>query len=112
MHLDQLIGCVAYFDLDDASCIFPTKYQYVAVHSFGFPRQAAKIFPQFKLVWLAEETKKHLPLELDFIHEGKNAEKVAQQLKCFEWVKVCTRKTHTSFSVPRYPKGEIYLVKD
>lgn len=33
-------------------------------------------FPDFKFQWLVEESKKNLPIELDFLHEGKNAEKV------------------------------------
>ncbi|XP_039268202.2 aarF domain-containing protein kinase 1-like [Styela clava] len=62
-------------------------------------RLAAKIFPEFNMVWLSEETQKHLPLELDFLHEGKNAEKVAEQLKCFEWLKV--PKIHWNISSER-----------
>lgn len=38
------------------------------------------IFPDFRLQWLVEESKKNLPVELDFMHEGKNTEKVAQKL--------------------------------
>lgn len=34
-------------------------------------RTAALIFPDFKLLWLVEETKKNLPLELDFLHEAR-----------------------------------------
>lgn len=36
----------------------------------------AWVFPDFKMQWLADETKKNLPVELDFLHEGLNAEKV------------------------------------
>lgn len=36
-------------------------------------------FPDFKMQWLVEETKKNLPIELDFINEGKNAEKVLDE---------------------------------
>jgi aarF domain-containing kinase len=46
------------------------------------------VFPSFDLVWLAEETRKNLPIELDFINEGKNAEKVAVMLKKFSFVKI------------------------
>ena len=46
------------------------------------------IFPAFNLVWLAEETRKNLPVELDFVNEGKNAEKVAGYLKKFTFVKI------------------------
>lgn len=37
----------------------------------------ARVFPDFKMQWLVEETKKNLPIELDFEHEGRNAEKVS-----------------------------------
>lgn len=36
------------------------------------------LFPDFKFQWLVEESKKNLPIELDFLHEGKNTEKVCQ----------------------------------
>lgn len=36
----------------------------------------AWVFPDFKMQWLVEESKKNLPIELDFLNEGKNAEKV------------------------------------
>lgn len=39
-------------------------------------------------MWLVEESKKHLPLELDFEHEGQNAEKIVQFVKKFPFVKV------------------------
>lgn len=37
----------------------------------------AYVFPDFKMQWLVEESKKNLPIELDFLNEGKNAEKVS-----------------------------------
>lgn len=49
---------------------------------------AAWVFPDFKLLWLAEETKKNLPLELDFEHEGQNADRVRGLIADCEWVKV------------------------
>jgi aarF domain-containing kinase len=48
----------------------------------------AKIFPDFKFVWLAEETEKLLPLELDFLNEGKNCERLAKILSKFNFVKL------------------------
>lgn len=39
------------------------------------------VFPDFKFQWLVDETKKNLPIELDFLHEGKNAEKVMRRLR-------------------------------
>ncbi|XP_017938405.1 uncharacterized aarF domain-containing protein kinase 1 isoform X1 [Manacus vitellinus] len=47
-----------------------------------------QIFPDFEFMWLGEEAKKNLPLELDFLHEGRNAEKVAYMLKNFDFLKV------------------------
>jgi aarF domain-containing kinase len=40
------------------------------------------------MVWLAEETRKNLPVELDFINEGRNAEKLANILKKCPFVKI------------------------
>lgn len=34
------------------------------------------VFPDFKMQWLVDESKKNLPIELDFLNEGHNAEKV------------------------------------
>lgn len=48
----------------------------------------SKIFPEFKFKWLAEETEKNLPIELDFINEAKNIEKVAKMLEKHSFVKV------------------------
>lgn len=39
-------------------------------------------------MWLAEETKKNLPLELDFLHEGRNCERVERLFKHFCFLKV------------------------
>ncbi|XP_074091727.1 aarF domain-containing protein kinase 1 isoform X4 [Macrotis lagotis] len=47
-----------------------------------------QLFPEFEFMWLVDEAKKNLPLELDFLNEGKNAEKVAEMLKHFEFLKV------------------------
>lgn len=48
----------------------------------------SKIFPEFQMQWLVEETKKNIAKELDFIQEGKNAEKVAEIFKNYSWLKV------------------------
>ncbi|XP_064484015.1 aarF domain-containing protein kinase 1-like isoform X2 [Ornithodoros turicata] len=48
----------------------------------------AKVFPEFTLMWLADETKRNLPVELDFIHEGHNTERVKNMFKHFKWLKV------------------------
>lgn len=47
-----------------------------------------QIFPDLEFMWLVEEAKKNLPLELDFLNEGRNAEKVAHMLRNFDFLKV------------------------
>ncbi|XP_043243069.1 aarF domain-containing protein kinase 1-like [Amphibalanus amphitrite] len=51
-------------------------------------RLVSWVFPDFELMWLAEETKKNLPRELDFSQEAKNAERVADMFKHFAWLRV------------------------
>jgi len=46
------------------------------------------IFPEFQFRWLAEETRKNLPLELDFVNEGKNCERVAEMFGHLPFLKV------------------------
>lgn len=46
------------------------------------------VFPDFKMQWLVDESKKNLPIELDFLNEGRNAEKVAGMFKDYKWLKV------------------------
>ncbi|XP_072032630.1 aarF domain-containing protein kinase 1-like [Amphiura filiformis] len=48
----------------------------------------AWVFPEFEFLWLSEEMKKKLPVELDFIQEGHNAEKIARLLGHFKFLKV------------------------
>lgn len=48
----------------------------------------SKIFPKFNFMWLAEETRRNLPFELDFYNEGKNAETMAAILRKFSWLKI------------------------
>lgn len=57
------------------------------------------LFPEFKFQWLVDESKKHLPLELDFEHEGRNAEKIMHFCKKFPFVKVVTI-SHMVLSFP------------
>uniref|UniRef100_A0A1A7YFC1 AarF domain-containing protein kinase 1 n=2 Tax=Iconisemion striatum TaxID=60296 RepID=A0A1A7YFC1_9TELE len=46
------------------------------------------LFPDFAFMWLVEEAKKNMPLELDFLNEGHNAERVASMLSHFPFLKV------------------------
>ena len=47
-----------------------------------------RLFPEFQFTWLVEETKKNLPLELDFLNEGKNSEKLQQKFSKLKFLKV------------------------
>lgn len=51
-------------------------------------RVTSWIFPEFKFDWLVDETKKNIPQELDFLREGRNAEKVEKLYSHYEWFKV------------------------
>lgn len=57
------------------------------------------VFPDFKMQWLVDESKKNLPIELDFLNEGKNAEKIAQICKEYDWLKV--PKIYWNYSTKR-----------
>uniref|UniRef100_A0A7N8XC51 AarF domain-containing protein kinase 1 n=1 Tax=Mastacembelus armatus TaxID=205130 RepID=A0A7N8XC51_9TELE len=46
------------------------------------------LFPDFAFMWLVEEAKKNMPLELDFLNEGCNAERVATMLAHFPFLKI------------------------
>lgn len=59
----------------------------------------AKLFPNFSFLWLAESTKKNIPLELDFRHEGRNADKTRRLLDYFDWLRV--PKIHWELSSSR-----------
>ena len=61
-------------------------------HFFQFLVKAVNwAFPNFDYVWLGEETRKNLPVELDFVNEGKNCEKLGQMLSKFDFLKVWKR---------------------
>lgn len=51
------------------------------------------LFPDFAFMWLVEEAKKNMPLELDFLNEGHNAEKVAKMLAHLSFLKVHVKQT-------------------
>lgn len=59
----------------------------------------ALIFPDFKIQWLVDESKKNLPIELDFLNEGKNAEKVQKQFLKYSWLKI--PKIYWDYCSPR-----------
>ncbi|KAE9556728.1 hypothetical protein FO519_000134 [Halicephalobus sp. NKZ332] len=53
-----------------------------------FVRTATKIFPNFKLMWLVHEIKRNLPMELDFLHEGHNADQVRRMFSHLTYLKI------------------------
>uniref|UniRef100_A0A0N4Z628 Protein kinase domain-containing protein n=1 Tax=Parastrongyloides trichosuri TaxID=131310 RepID=A0A0N4Z628_PARTI len=53
-----------------------------------FGNVAKKLFPDFNLMWLVEETKKNLPRELDFLHEAKNADAVRRMFSHLTYLKI------------------------
>ncbi|RXN08874.1 putative aarF domain-containing kinase 1 isoform X1 [Labeo rohita] len=57
------------------------------------------LFPDFAFMWLVEEAKKNMPLELDFLNEGRNAEKIADMLKQFKFLQI--PKIHWDLSTKR-----------
>ncbi|XP_067941675.1 aarF domain-containing protein kinase 1-like [Watersipora subatra] len=59
----------------------------------------AWLFPSFSFLWLAAETRRNLPLELDFENEGKNAERVGEMLSYISCLKV--PRIYWGFSSPR-----------
>jgi len=46
------------------------------------------VFPDFKFDWLVDETRRNIPQELDFAHEGRNAEKVHRLFSDYQWLRV------------------------
>jgi len=71
------------------------QHKYVKKHSFVdiwscdlLVRTVKVIFPQFSFMWLANEMRINLPLELDFTQEARNSEKVSRIFKDFSWLKV------------------------
>ena len=51
-------------------------------------RLAAWLFPDFSYAWIGEETRKNLPLELDFVHEARNSERTARDFADWDAVYV------------------------
>ncbi|XP_077395474.1 aarF domain-containing protein kinase 1 isoform X3 [Festucalex cinctus] len=46
------------------------------------------LFPDFAFMWLVEEAKKNMPLELDFLNEGHNSEMISKKLSHLTFLKV------------------------
>lgn len=45
-------------------------------------------FPDFSFSWIADEMKRNLPLELDFLNEGRNADRVKNMLSHLKWLRI------------------------
>jgi len=82
------------------------QHRYVKSHSFVdiytmefLVKVVNYVFPQFEFMWLADEMKKNLPLELNFLQEGRNAEKVSNLLSHLPYLRV--PKIHWSLSTER-----------
>jgi len=68
---------------------FVKEHSFVDMYTMDFLVNSVKyFFPQFQFMWLAEEMKKNVPLELSFKQEAHNAEKVANMFKDFSWLKI------------------------
>ncbi|KAL1455354.1 hypothetical protein WDU94_009454 [Cyamophila willieti] len=48
----------------------------------------AWVFPEFKFVWLVDETKRNIPRELNFLEEAENIKKVTKIFEHFPWLKI------------------------
>jgi aarF domain-containing kinase len=79
-------GTVVAVKIQHPSIIHSSKLDMKAI-SF-LVHTIAALFPQFKFLWLSEETEKNLPIELDFINEGKNIEKITKIFKNVSFMKV------------------------
>ena len=60
-----------------------------STHSLQFLVECVShLFPRFQFKWLVTEMQRNLPDELNFRHEAKNIETVAQLLKHLKFLKV------------------------
>ena len=67
------------------------QHSFIDIYTMEFLAKTVKFFfPAFEFMWLVEETKRNLPLELDFSHEGRNNEMVGKFLDHHSWLKVST----------------------
>ena len=90
----------------DQEVAIKVQHRYVKQHSLVdiytmdfLVRVVGYAFPQFEFMWLAQEMKMNLPLELSFLQEGRNSEKVSNMFSHFHWLKV--PRIHWSFSTDR-----------
>jgi len=56
-------------------------------------KQVLRFFPEFELMWLSEETRENLPIELNFKNEVDNCLQATENLKNISWVKLPTMYT-------------------
>jgi len=82
--------------LKDGSIVaVKVQHKLVKKHAFAdaiviefFVNIAGKLFREFQFQWLVDSIKTNVPLELNFINEGKNCEKMRDVLKEFKYLKV------------------------
>ena len=53
-----------------------------------FVNVASKFFPEFQFQWLVDELKKNIPLELDFLNEGRNCERIGKMMPELDYLRV------------------------
>lgn len=96
--------------LKDSGCEVAVKIQHHRLHDFvemdmftvGVAvRLIKRLFPEFQLDWLVDEMKLNLPMELDFVHEGHNAERVARNLRESFGSKVRVPRIFWTWTTPR-----------
>eukprot|EP01137_Pigoraptor_chileana_P030580 Opistho-2@17257 len=46
------------------------------------------MFPEFEFAWLAEEMRRNLPVELDFVQEGRNADELRALFRSTKYLKI------------------------
>jgi len=94
--------------LKESGEVVAVKVQHAKVKAHSFVdmktmevlvRTAARIFPDFKLLWLVDETKKNLPQELDFLHEASNADILRALMGDVQWLKI--PRVHWNVSTER-----------
>ena len=65
------------------------NHSFVDIQTMSFLVRAVKlVFPDFEFMWLAEEMRKNLPLELSFKEEGRNSEKISILMDHLSWLKI------------------------
>ena len=71
------------------------KHANIDIQTMDFlVKKVYKYFPTFEFMWLADEMKKNLPQELDFLVEGRNAEKASNLFSDLDWLRIPKVSAH------------------